>query len=252
MDGAALVDWLTSPASAGYARYTTAEHSSPPPLTPAAADRSAAVELGQRLMDARLLSSVDASEPFADSPALFRLADHAAAPVPYPRVAPAALNARRRWRGAATAARPAREVAAALRGRITALYDRFLSEDGRDVDYAGMRGSPEFAAYVEATGELQVVDLYALSKEERTAFFINVYNALVVHVTAAVGPPGGFLDRLTFFARYTYDIAGGAPLRLRPLQRGFHWILTVFRAPISLWMCSDWILTVFRALALGL
>jgi len=42
-----------------------------------------------------------------------------------------------------------------------------------------MRGSTEFAAYVEATGELQVVDLHPLTRSERTAFFINVYNAMV-------------------------------------------------------------------------
>ena len=89
------------------------------------------------------------------------------APVPYPRKTPAPMNARRRWRGRqGQAARPAREVAASLRNRITALYDAFLSEDGREVDYAGMRDSPEFAAYVEATGELQTVDLFELTPDE--------------------------------------------------------------------------------------
>ena len=64
VDGAALVDWLTANA---------------PETAP---DRAVAVALGQRLMEARLLTSVTASQPFCDSPtALFRLADHAAAPV---------------------------------------------------------------------------------------------------------------------------------------------------------------------------
>ena len=45
---------------------------------------------------------------------------------------------------------------------------------------------------------------------ERTAFFINVYNAMVVHVTAAVGPFDGFFDQLTLFGRYSYDIGGHA------------------------------------------
>lgn len=169
--------------------------------------RPAATALGQRLMDLGFLVSVTASEPVADAPGLlYRLADHAADPVPYPRTTPGALNARRRWRDSNP--RPARDVAASLRRRILALYDAYLSEDGREVDYAGMRGSAEFAAYVEAAAELQTVDLHALTRQERTAFFINVYNAMIVHITAAVGPPGGFFDRLTFFGRYRYEIGG--------------------------------------------
>jgi hypothetical protein len=64
--------------------------------------------------------------------------------------------------------------------------------------------------YRYAAGELQTVDLFALTPPERTAFFINVYNAMVVHVTAAVGTFDGFFDQLTFFGRYKYDIGGHA------------------------------------------
>jgi hypothetical protein len=64
----------------------------------------------------------------------------------------------------------------------------FLSDDGRCVDYAQMVGSPEFAAYVQTTAQLQQADLGSLDRAERTAFFLNCYNVLIVHVTAAVRP----------------------------------------------------------------
>ena len=73
-----------------------------------------------------------------------------------------------------------------------------------------MRASPEFDAYVDAAAELQTVDVHALTRAERVAFFLNVYNALVVHATAVVGPPSGFFDRLSYFDRHAYDIGGHA------------------------------------------
>ena len=142
--------------------------------------------------------------------ALFRLSDHACEPVGWPRVTMGAMNARRRWRGSNR--RPARLVASDLRARILSMYDEHLSQDGTFVDYAAMAKSPAFEAYVDATAELQTVDLRELDRDEKIAFFLNVYNAMIVHVTCAVGPPRagffGFFDRLTFFDRFRYDIGG--------------------------------------------
>ena len=139
--------------------------------------------------------------------ALFRLSDHACEPVGWPNVTIGAINARRRWRGLNR--RPARLVASDLRARILSMYDEHLSRDGTFVDYAAMAQSPAFEAYVDATAELQTVDLRELDRDEKIAFFVNVYNAMIVHVTCAVGPPSaGFFDKLTFFDRFRYDIGG--------------------------------------------
>lgn len=72
------------------------------------------------------------------------------------------------------------QVAEDLRSRILALYDKHLASDGRAVDYKGLAGDPEFSAFVDATAELQKVDMSSLSREERMAFWINIYNILVV------------------------------------------------------------------------
>jgi hypothetical protein len=122
------------------------------------------------------------------------------------------LNARRRRRrgggGDGKNAGDAAAVAASLRKKILALYDAHLSEDGRSVDYAAMRTSRAFREYVDATEDLRSVDPRSMRREEKIAFFLNVYNALVVHVTAVVGAPDGFFDRLTYFGRYKYEIGG--------------------------------------------
>ena len=72
------------------------------------------------------------------------------------------MNTHYQWYGAA---RPAVEVSADLRGRILDLYDAHLSPDGRAVDYAGIATDPRFTAYVNASAELQRVDLTPLSRE---------------------------------------------------------------------------------------
>ena len=43
--------------------------------------------------------------------------------------------------------------------------------------------------YVKRTAELQRVKIEDAPREEKLAFFINVYNALVIHAFVAVGPP---------------------------------------------------------------
>lgn len=162
---------------------------------------------GSRALDERVVRDEDGAGSIP-----FRLADHAAAPSAFPDAKPlAALNARRRFRGPP---RDARAVAADLRERILRLHDEFLSDDGAFVDYEGMRSSDAFREYRRAAEALQTVSLNALTNEEKTAFFVNLYNALVVHVTVAVGPPRsgvpGFFDRLSYFDRHAYDVGGAA------------------------------------------
>lgn len=52
-----------------------------------------------------------------------------------------------------------------------------------------------FPLYVNATAELQRVDLTLLSREEKMAFFINIYNAIVVHALAEFGPASNFRQK---------------------------------------------------------
>ena len=159
-----------------------------------------AVRLGAEMVRERLIQDVDASAPFAlDGDALFRFRSDA------PALGCAPLNCAKLYVGES---REAKVVVEDVRNRILKLYDEFLSADGRAVDYKGLRESAGFAEFVDASEELQRVNLNALSREERMAFFINVYNALVIHATCVFGSPKTTLERLDFFSKASYDIGG--------------------------------------------
>lgn len=86
-------------------------------------------------------------------------------------------------------------MAEALRQIILGLFDRHLSADGRVVKYKMLKQDPDFQLFITATAELQGVDPTPLSREERIAFFLNIYNVLIVHAQAALGGPHNLLSR---------------------------------------------------------
>lgn len=77
------------------------------------------------------------------------------------------LNEHIPWWGSA---RSASAVAADLRGRILTLYDAHLAADGTAVDYAALAQDANYGRYVDATAELQKVDLAELSREGGCTF----------------------------------------------------------------------------------
>jgi len=163
-----------------------------------------------RLLAANLVSVASAAAPpaggdkapdFVDSTttSYFFVAE---APPPQPGQA---LNTHYWWNGPA---RPATQVASEVRSLILQLYDSHLSADGRAVSYKGIAGDPRFKAYVDATAELQRVDLAPLSPPELTSFFINLYNALIIHALVVLGTRMNALQRAKFFASAKYNIGG--------------------------------------------
>ena len=92
-------------------------------------------------------------------------------------------------------ARSPSEVSESLRQIILHLYDKHLAADGKALNYDALAQDPVFKTYVNATAELQKVDVTALSREERMAFFINIYNAVVVHALVVFGPASNLRQR---------------------------------------------------------
>mmetsp|Transcript_35680 Transcript_35680/g.83205 ORF Transcript_35680/g.83205 Transcript_35680/m.83205 type:complete len:522 (-) Transcript_35680:117-1682(-) len=99
------------------------------------------------------------------------------------------------------------ELGKQLRVMILKLYDQFLSADGRSVDYDGIGKSELFKDYQEMATRLMRVDL-SVPHEEKLAFLINIYNALVIHKTVVEGKPTSTWQRFKFFTRPGYIIAG--------------------------------------------
>ena len=58
-----------------------------------------------------------------------------------------------------------------------------------------------------------------LSREEKLAFFINLYNMMAIHALVTCGVPAGPLDRRKFFGDFKYVI-GGCAYSLSAIQNG--------------------------------
>ena len=65
----------------------------------------------------------------------------------------------------------------------------------QQVNYKGISTSSDFDVYKKKTKELQRVQVTTASREEKLAFFINIYNALVIHGNVVLGPPKGLWQR---------------------------------------------------------
>lgn len=59
------------------------------------------------------------------------------------------------------------ELSLSLRQLILLLYDRFLSEDGNEVDYEGLARSDEWGFYRKRTVELRRIDIRKLNRQEK-------------------------------------------------------------------------------------
>lgn len=73
--------------------------------------------------------------------------------------------------------------------------------------------------YVNLVEDLQRVDLSVLSVDESMAFFLNLYNAMVIHAVIKIGRPEGVIDRRAFFGDFYYMV-GGFPYSLTLIKNG--------------------------------
>ncbi|KAL2081726.1 hypothetical protein ACEWY4_023579 [Coilia grayii] len=170
-------------------------------------DGPKACELGQGLMDRKFFNAVAGMDCFEESSALFRLLEHDH------------NNALNSGEMAACSPLKASELSEILRNLILKLHANHLSPDGKSVDYKAMSQSPFFEQYCELAVQLQRVELGSLSREEKLAFFINVYNALVIHGNVSLGFPKNMWQRYRFFNYVSYLI-GGEVFTLQDIENG--------------------------------
>lgn len=82
-----------------------------------------------------------------------------------------------------------------------------------------------------AAEDLQRTNVQELSENERLAFFMNLYNAMVIHALIRVGSPQTALDRNFFYSDFQY-VVGGLPYSLNSIKNGI--LRCNQRAPYSL------------------
>ncbi|KAL9688986.1 hypothetical protein QQ045_033415 [Rhodiola kirilowii] len=115
--------------------------------------------------------------------------------------------------------KPITEIASRLRFLQYAMLEAYASGDGRHLDYRSIHGSEEFARYLRTVEELQRIDLQDMPREEKLAFFINLYNMMAIHVILIWGHPTGALDRRRVFGDFKY-VVGGCTYSLSAIQNG--------------------------------
>jgi GrxC family glutaredoxin len=181
------------------------------------ATRTDALKLGLELQRKHFIHHVTFDHQFKDEWLFFRLLGDGHM---------RALNAKLSY---ACIPRPANEVADDLRRYILEIYADHLSPDGYSVDYRGISSSAKFETYVRATAELKRVDITNLTRDEKIAFFVNIYNALVIHGFVVQGPPNNHLKRYRYFNSTSY-IIGGRCYSLNDIENG---VLRGNRKPIA-------------------
>ncbi|KAL4333095.1 hypothetical protein GQ457_07G023310 [Hibiscus cannabinus] len=115
--------------------------------------------------------------------------------------------------------KPIAEIASRLRVLSCAIFEAYASEDGTHIDYMSIHGSEEFARYLRIVQELQRVKVQDMPREEKLAFFINLYNMMAIHAILAWGHPAGPLERRKLFGDFKY-VVGGCTYSLSSIQNG--------------------------------
>ena len=188
--------------------------------------RDDAVFVGQRWMDTGVFYHVTRNDPFSDGDgALFRFKQDEVGSI---------LNMKQQCGDGVT---PAKNCVIALEDTMSGIYARFHGEDGRNrgagaatsIDYEALALSDEFKTYCGIATSLQRLDLDHLSFNEKMSFFINAYNALVIHAFVVIGPPSTAAHRLHFY-NHTCLCIGGDVYSLAHIRHG---ILRANRKPCN-------------------
>ncbi|CAI0431920.1 unnamed protein product [Linum tenue] len=184
--------------------------------------RKKAVEIGKQLARKHFIHHVFGENDFEDGNHLYRFLEHE----PY---IPRCYN----FRGTTndSSPKPAVVVGRKMYKIMSAILESYASDDRSHVDYDGISKSEEFRRYVNLVEDLQRVDPLGLSPDEKTAFFLNLYNAMVIHAVIRVGSPEGVTDRRSFYSDFQY-IVGGSPYSLNAIKNGI--LRSNRRSPYSL------------------
>jgi len=114
---------------------------------------------------------------------------------------------------AAPGASPRHEdPAGEILGLLRQVFASGLADHGESVDYAALHGSPLFHEFRRCAANLRAFDPAALpDRDARLAFWINLYNTLVLDGVIALGVQRSVMERragLAFFRQAAYVVGG--------------------------------------------
>jgi hypothetical protein len=100
---------------------------------------------------------------------------------------------------------PLNHIAIKLKDAMNILRGAFF--EGSRVAYEKMRGAKVYQDYLELSDALKKIDLRDLkTRNERLAFWINLYNVIVIHGVIALGIRDSVKEVRNFFKRVQYQI----------------------------------------------
>jgi len=115
------------------------------------------------------------------------------------------------------------DPAAELVDLLHEVLSRGLADHGENVDYAALRASPLYNDFRRCTGKLRAFDPTVLpDRNARLAFWINLYNTLVLDGVIALGVQRSVMERrggITFFRQAAY-IVGGQRMSCDDIEHG--------------------------------
>ncbi|MDZ4764914.1 MAG: DUF547 domain-containing protein [Chloroflexota bacterium] len=122
--------------------------------------------------------------------------------------------------GGAAAGMPSADIAARLRLAINQLAADGIDVERGTVDYARLAGTSAYAEYVEAARMLWSFDPASLETvAEKTAFWLNLYNALIIHAVIAFGVRRSINETRRAFDRAAY-VVGGVRYSANEIEHG--------------------------------
>jgi len=105
--------------------------------------------------------------------------------------------------------RKAVEISVDLLTQIKTLYEKYYGQDKDKTDSSilqTMKKDPLYNTFTDVAIELQVVDISSLLPDERKVFWINVYNALLLHSYLELEFPSTALQKVSMMPRVCYNI----------------------------------------------
>ncbi|CAA0382113.1 unnamed protein product [Arabidopsis thaliana] len=161
--------------------------------------RKKAVEIGKRLAEKHFIHHVFGENEFEDGNHYYRFLEHE----PF-------ISKCHNFRGSTNDMEP---QSAAIVGQklfkiMTAILESYSSNDHTSVDYMRISQSEEFRRYLNLAQDFHRLNLVELSTEEKLAFFLNLYNAMVIHALIRIGRPEGLIARRSFFTDFQYVVGG--------------------------------------------
>ncbi|KAL1204723.1 hypothetical protein V5N11_017336 [Cardamine amara subsp. amara] len=160
--------------------------------------RMKAVEIGKRLAKKHFIHHVFGENEFEDGNHYYRFLEHE----PF-------ISKCYNFIGSTNDMEPqnAAIVGQKLFKLMTAILESYSSNDHSRVDYMRISQSEEFRRYLNLAQDLHRLNLVQLSTEEKLAFFLNLYNAMVIHALIRIGREG-MMARRFFFTDFQYVVGG--------------------------------------------